>query len=347
MHIRNVIVTKQKDHEIYTFSMSANDLISISKVERFGLDTNGVNRQLNQGHVLNIATAMSSKSDERLWLDAIIVDLVGDWKFEDGQLLGDKGSYMSIDDGQHRVHALQSGLLTETEVSDLNFTVTATRGLPYETRLRIFRMQGLRRQIDSRLDLAQRYRLNEWESDLDREAYQLVLELNVDPSSPLRGRIILDEKAKRPYENGADVGGINARGLFLTVRSIIARRSPLHTLLPAKRNEIIKETIRIASDVWRNQWDSDRHILTTARGINALLLLYVSGVNFRGQVGTDFTSDTVRRGLMLGSSFDWSASKARNHSVKQILERLDQSILRSLQNQNRKQSNEAGGHVTQ
>ena len=232
--INQVIEVNQGGHDVYTFPLPAKLLIQLARIERFGQDKDGVNRMLNQGHVEEIAVAMSSKAHPVLWLEPIIGDLRGSWIFHDGKLVVGDDASISVDDGQHRVFALQCGLLTEAEIADLVFLVTATKGLPYEMRLRIFRMQTERRQIDARLDLAQRNHLGDWASPLDCEAYQLVLELNATEGSPLFGRIQIDETKLRPYEKGASkeiLPNINARGLYSTMRTIIGRRSPLHQLL--------------------------------------------------------------------------------------------------------------------
>lgn len=329
--LRNVLISNQREHSIYTFTLTAADLIRLCKVERFGIDEGGVNRLLNQDHVLEIAEVMADP--ESLWLEPIIGDLRGDWKYEDGMLTyNDDGAYISVDDGQHRVFALQSELLTERERSRLEFTVNATQGLDYEHRLKIFRMQKERRPIDPRLDLAQRQVLGSWKSDVDKEAYQVVLELANNPESPLRGRVQLNETDSRPYEHGSSMeNGLNARGLFASARTLSGRRSPLYVFPVAKRAEIVMDTIRLASQVWSSHWDKKASMLSTARGINALLQLYIVGVNFRAQVGTTFTPDSIRSGLELGSSFNWSSAAAKNQGVREIVNRLDQSIGRGQQ----------------
>lgn len=329
--LNEVLTSAQREYTIYTFVLQAADLIRLCRVERFGVDENGVNRLLNHDHVLEIAEVMADP--ESLWLEPIIGDLRGGWKYEDGKFLYDDDAYISVDDGQHRVYALQSELLTERERSRLAFTVNATQGLDYEHRLKIFRMQKERRPIDPRLDLAQRNVLGDWKSEVDKEAYQLVLELTNNSDSPLKGRVQLNETDARPYENGSSMeNGLNARGLFASARTLSGRRSPLYTFPVAKRAEIIIDTIRLASQVWSNHWDKKSSMLSTARGINAVLQLFVLGVNFRAQVGTTFTPNSIRAGLELGSSFDWSSCKAKNQGVREIANRLDQAIGRGLQN---------------
>lgn len=332
MRIDSVIVTEQNGTKVYTFPLTAVELLEIGIVERFGVDPNGVNRLLNEKHVTDIAEAMSEKKG--MWLEPIIGDLQGDWKVarDESFVEAKAGAKLSIDDGQHRFMALKSGLLTREEIEKVTFMVTGTIGLPYEKRLEVFRMQAERRMIDPRLDLAMRSRLNDWRNDIDREAYRITTELNGNPNSPLRGKIQLDEGNVRPRENGGGrAEGINARGIYATVRTLLGRKSPLHNLTPPRQTEIIMDTIRIAAKVWKTEWNSNKHILTTARGINALLMLFIAGVNFRSVIGEDFSAASLEKGFNHAKTFDWSSGKATNQSVRQIVERLDQSILRAIQ----------------
>ncbi len=322
--IENVIVHIQHGDPIYTFSLSAEDVVALSKVEHFGVDSNGVNRRFNEPHALKIAEAMTDHA--LVWMEPILGDLTGNWRFDEEKrrLTFGEGAYISVDDGQHRRAALE--LLNPLEREHLSFNVTATMGLSFERRLKIFRMQKERRQIDARLDLAQRHRLNDWKHPLDREAYELVLQLNSDTTSPLRGMILLEEDESRPYEARHRPKGINAKGLHATVRSVIGGNSPLTNLSPEQRGNVILTLIRLAAEIWRKEWKSEQYVLTTARGINAILMLVVSSPNFRGAIGDNFTQESLRRGLELSRTFKWAASAQKNASVRQIVERLDQSI---------------------
>lgn len=321
-HIKNVVQSTQHGDKMYTFVLDAPKLLALCQIERFGEGTDGVERKLDENHALEIAAAMLDA--DVVWREPICGDLRGNWVFENGQLSYKDGAYISVDDGQHRCRGLE--LLNARERAQMQFTVTTTQNLPFERRLKIFRMQKERKPIDSTLDLAQRNRLGQWKHPLDEEAYNVVLRLNSDPASPLRGCILLDEQIKRPHEGRHRPSGLNAKGLHMTVRRIIGGHSPLRALSPQGRSDAILAMINLMADIWQRQWRSEHHILTTARGINSVLALLISSPHFRGVVGEDFSQSSLRTGLELAGSFDWAVHKNRNDSVARITDRLNQSI---------------------
>lgn len=319
-----VNVLTQKNQQIYTFTMSADELARYARVDRFGDSSNGVNRKLDQDHATKIGVAMIDT--DSLMLDAICGDLQGDWQLRNGKLIPNgEDAFLSIDDGQHRWYAVTE-LLNEQERARWSFSVVATMGLDYATRLRIFRQQSKRKQIDSKLDLAQRWELDDWKSDAEREAYKLLLELNSDINSPLKGMIILGETVKRSYEHQHRPEGINANGLWSSLKSALGKGSPLFTLSMEKRVEVIRNMIRLASETWPNAWESNTHILTTARGINAVLMLMVSSPEFRGVIGSDFKVESLRRGFTYAKRFRWNKEAHKNSGVKEITEGLNRAI---------------------
>lgn len=319
----------QRDIEVYTFMVSADELLNISRVERFGDSSDGVNRKYSDAHALEIAEAMLQP--HTVMLDSICGDLKGDWTFERGRLVAGEGAYISIDDGQHRRGACE--VLNPEERARWSFPVVATKGLDYETRLKIFRQQKMRKHIDSRLDLAMRHRLDDWNTDAERQAYELVLKLNSDPASPLKGMIVLDEPVKRPYENKHREAGINAAGLWGSLKSVMSKGSPLFALSLEKRAEVALNMVFLASEVWEKAWMSDQHVLTTARGINSVLKLIVSGPNFRVKIGDDFRLESLRAALQLASRYNWTAKANRNRSQKEMVMLLDEAIGRAHQRQ--------------
>lgn len=319
----------QRDVEVFTFTVSADDLPVISKVERFGDSSDGVNRKYYEDHALEIAEAMLQP--DTVMLDSICGDLKGDWTFERGRLIAGEGAYLSIDDGQHRRGACE--VLNPEERARWSFPVVATKGLDYETRLKIFRQQKKRKTIDSRLDLAMRHRLGDWSTDAERQAYELVLQLNSDPASPLKGMIMLNEADKRPYEHKPRESGINAAGLWGSLKSVMSKGSPLYALSLEKRAEVALNMIFLASEVWEKAWNSDQHVLTTARGINAVLKLIVSGSNFRIKIGDDFRIESLRSALELASRFNWTSKANKNRGQKEMTMLIDEVIGRSHQRQ--------------
>jgi hypothetical protein len=333
--ITNLLVTEQQSHRIFTFNLGSAQIIDLCRVERFWDDvTTGVNRELNHDQVAGIALAMSAKNTTNtLWLEPIIVALIGNWQFdEENRILftDDPEAYCSVDDGQHRVEALKSGLLTTEEIAGLNFNITATKDLPYNLRLRIFRMQAERRPINRRLDLAQRNKLGEWRSETDQEAYRLVLDLNNDHRSPLNNKVYL----KEGVPSGA-IDLISANGLHSTIKMLFGRRSPLHGCLPAKRKEIVFSAIRIASETWPEAWNSPKHMLCSGRGINTILQLFVSGVNFRQAMGLETSIESISKAFGFARDFDWTVAKAKNEGTPHIISRLDEMIRRAIQKRSR------------
>lgn len=318
---------RQRDVVVYTFNVPAAELVKIARVDRYGEVSDGVNRKYDEDHALEIAEAMVNDPDT-VMLDTICGDLKGDWKVEDGMLIGGEGAYLSIDDGQHRLGACNA--LNDVELARWDFPIAATRGLSYEQRIKVFRQQRQRKPIDSRLDLAQRHTLGDWSNDAEQKAYDLILQLSGDINSPLRGMILLEETVKRPYEHRHRTQGINAAGLWLSLKSVMGKRSPLFTLSVEKRLEVARNMIFVASETWPKAWKSDGHILTTARGINAVLMLIVSGTNFRGKIGTDFRIESLRGALALASRFNWSIKTNKLRSQREITMALDTAIQRGL-----------------
>lgn len=317
----------QRDVTVYTFTVKGEDLPKISRVERFGNSSDGVNRKFDEAHALEIAEAMTRP--ETVMLDSVCGDLKGDWRYENGRLIMGEGAYLSIDDGQHRRGACE--VLNPEELRRWSFPVVATQGLDFETRLKIFRQQRLRKGIDTRLDLAMRHRLDEWRTDAEREAYNLVLQLQSDANSPLKGMIILEETVRRPYEHQHRQDGINAAGLWSTLRSVMGKGSPLNALSLEKRAKVALTMVQLSSEVWSKAWRSNEHVLTTARGINAVLMLIVSGSNFRVKIGDDFRVESLRAGLELASRYNWTAKANRNRGQKEMVMLLDETIGRAHQ----------------
>src|SRR3989344_6055389 len=104
--IPGVMRLSQRDDTIYMFSLAAEHIKVLCRVERFGQDVEGVNRMFDPDHALRISQAMI---DQRiLWLEPICGDLRGDWRFKDGKLFYGPNAYISVDDGQHRIAALEA-----------------------------------------------------------------------------------------------------------------------------------------------------------------------------------------------------------------------------------------------
>ncbi len=324
--IQNVITRVHGSDTIYTFTLTAPELLKIARVDRFEESKReGVNRALDQNHAIAIAEALLQP--EIMWLEPILGDMRGQsWTYDEKKrsLEFGEGGYISIDDGQHRLTALK--LLEPTEMEKLSFTVTVTHGLPIKRRLEIFRMQAKRKRLNARLDLALRYRLDDWRSPLDGEAYKLLLALNTEDGSPLKGMIQVTEVAS---EGGAET--VNGKTLHSAIRRAIGPQSPMSELNPAQRAEALKTLVAVAAEIWKKAWDSPEHMLATSRGMSALLSLVVNAPNFRGATGDDFSAKKLREVLSRAKSFDWSAEKLRGEKASETVKRLDAAIRRGAQ----------------
>jgi hypothetical protein len=328
----------QRDHRVFQFVMSAHELAQYARVHRFGESSDGVNRLLDKNHALAIALTMEEEQGG-LMLDSICGDLQGSWRVQQCILVPTNGDcFLSIDDGQHR-HFAVTEILGEEDRDGWSFNIVATMGLDYETRLRIFRQQARRKKIDTKLDLAQRHQLDDWNTDAEKEAYLLLLWLNSEANSPLKGMIILNETVRRTREDHHVDAGISGAGLWNSLTTIMGKRSPIYGLPMDKRVQVCRDMIRIASETWPKAWKSPNHILTTARGINAVLKLMVSSPEFRGVIGDDFGPMSLRKAFDYAKNFKWQKDSLKNISIREITDSLDKAIgtarLRDIQTRGR------------
>lgn len=324
--IHPVLITHQREVTLYTFTLDSATFMKLARVERFGEHANGVNRQLKERRAFAIAEAMVQ--EDTVFAGNPVGSLEGDWRLDGGVLHYGVGAHLTLDDGQHRRAALE--ILNDEERKRWEFTITATKGVDYAVRLKLFMQQTKGQAVDARLMLAMQAEISEWKNDAEARAYELCRDLSVDPRSPLRGLIIMGETDMRPYEGRHRPAGINVKGLHVTFTSLMSVRSPLAQLSNEKQLEVIKNLIRAASSVWKNAWKSDKHILTTARGINAVCKLIVSGRSFQAAVGNDFRYENLVQVLSGAQKFDWGVKKAKNESERSIMERLDASIGRGI-----------------
>jgi hypothetical protein len=195
-----------------------------------------------------------------------------------------------------------------------------------EQRMRIFRQQRDRKPIDRKLDLAMRFKLDDWDTPQEREAYRLLLQLNSDPSSPLQGLIILDETVIRTYEHQHRPEGINAAGLHPVIVSAMSKKSPLHTMSVEKRVDVIRTLIFLAAETWPDAWRSTEHVLCTSRGINAIIRLLVSSTQFQLDCSNVYTPEAIRQTLAYIKRFNWKKDRWRMSHPKEITDNLDDAI---------------------
>jgi hypothetical protein len=324
-----VEVIRQGGIDVYIFSMTAEEMTQWCIVERYGEHAEGVNRRLDEDHAHGVANYMLEP--DAVMLESISGDLRGNWRVSDGCLVGDEDSRLSLDNGQHRWYAATNLLIAE-ERERWQWPTVATKGLPYETRMKVFLQQGFAKPIDSRLSLAMRYELalkpggSKYMTEAEQQAYALILALNTEPNSPLKDLIILEEQDKRPYEGRHRPIGINAVGLWQTFRSLMAKSSPIYSLPIHKRVEIVRNVVWLMSETWPKEWRSKDHALTTARGINAVLKLMVSGKEFQIVVGNDFSYPSLKNALAYAKKYRWHVKDHKNASIREITEGIDKAI---------------------
>ena len=246
------------------------------------------------------------------------------WELIDGELHYKAGAFISLDDGQHRRGALE--MLNLEELAKWEFVITCTKDVPYAVRLKLFMQQDKGERIDSRLKLAMRNEIGDWDSDAARRAYELCCDLAHDPRSPLRDLIILTETDTRPYEGQHRPAGINVAGLHNAFTSLMSRNSPLSGLTPEEQLNVCKNIIGAASTVWAKSWRNPDSVLTTSKGVNAILKVVISGRSFRMAANGDFRYENLVQVFRHASKFDWSARKSSGESETQLRQRLDEAI---------------------
>ena len=88
--------------------------------------------------------------------------------------------------------------------------------------------------------------------------------------------------------------------------------------------------LRIASEIWSDKWGKpSEYIISSARGVNSLLRLFVSSATFRLMLThNDFSDVRLRSVLLLASAFDWSVATNKNRSDRDLIVRLDDMMSR-------------------
>ena len=119
---------------------------------------------------------------------------------------------------------------------------------------------------------------------------------------------------------------IRITGLMDALKPVRLR---LRSLQPDDRAAAILSLFKAAQEVWSNAWGNEHHILTTTAGIQALLLLYRKGVEFRGALGDNFTNhEAVVAALSLGKAYVWTRNKNLGRRPDGIALALDETILK-------------------
>lgn len=326
--IEPVLTNVQKDLVMFNFVLNGEQLVELARVERFGEADDGVQRRFKERRALAIAVAMDE--GKHTFRQNMFGDLSGDWRFVEGKLYYEAGCSISIDDGQHRCGGLH--LLAPEQLREWEFVVNCTMNVPFEVRIRAFMQQDYGERIDRRLTLLQRHEIGQWDNDAQRRAYELCIFLANDIRSPLKDLIILEETDRRPYEGRHRPAGINVTGLWQAFSSLLGRNSPLVALPPEKQLEVCKNLIRAASDVWKKAWKNPEYVLTTAKGVNAIIRVVLSGRHFRIAVDQNYSYENLCEVFSMIGKFDWTAKTSVGESEAVLRGRLDEAIGKAMEN---------------
>lgn len=325
--IDRVTPIKQGELTIYSFPLTAKKLRELGVISRLHEQEGGIQRKLDEVKGGEIALAMVDPTVQ--WLDAIIVHLepLGSWCYERGSINYSDDFRLSVDDGQHRRYALDG--LNDQELERLGeFSVTAAFALTFKQRFELFLQQEKRRHIDRNLQLEGRYLIDKWDAPSDKTAYGIVRALALNERSPLFDKVELEEVERRQI--GVVHPKLLAIGLNRSVKSAISNKSLLYGMDAKKQEDIMVRYLRIASEIWSDKWGKpSEYIISSARGVNSLLRLFVSSATFRLMLThNDFSDVRLRSVLLLASAFDWSVATNKNRSDRDLIVRLDDMMSR-------------------
>ncbi len=294
----------QPGSELYTFVVSASTLLEIARVERFNEDPNhkGVQRLLHYPQVVKIRDAM--RQSHATFAEPILGNLEGEWIVDKdtNTLMGNRDGYLSVDDGQQRIAALH--LLSEEERSVWQLKVTATLGISYEQRVRMFLQQTKRLKIDGQLVLQLQDKTGLFPDNISERAYALGKRLANDPNSPLFGLIRLEERPPRKHPTEEDakrlapllssippavmlrehtLGIINVGSIFGELKKVVSSAHSVILKQDAEvQQEVVFRIISAAKEIWPKEWsDPQNYFLRRTEGVKSLILLPVVGQQFK------------------------------------------------------------------
>lgn len=342
----------QPGSELITFVVSAHDLIALAKVERFNETEVGVERKLNYTHVLGLVDFM--RKPNASLAEPILGDLRGGWELDQSRqvLAGQNGVGISIDDGQHRIAALQ--LLSPEERSRWEFKVTATVNTPFAERCRRFIQQLKRLKLDTHLVWQIQDRADLFPDSISKIAYGIAKRLATRPDSPLYGLIRMEERVPRREPAGADaetlksligsvppatalregtLGIVNVSGIMRDLRLIVASpHSCIRSYPEETQYEILSRLFNSAKETWPDEWNNPKqHFLRRADGLAGLIQLFVVGNAFKqcltttGKTSNKRITQTTRifnnqetftRVLGYASRYNWSLAQFRPSGTK-------------------------------
>ena len=109
-------------------------------------------------------------------------------------------------------------------------------------------------------------------------------------------------------------------------KALFSRESPFARKGEKERQQYIQDLFRAARNTWPAQWDDKDYILTTVRGMNALILLITDSVQYTNLIGKDFSADHIQAVIKMAAKYNWSLANNKGKSVEQIVDGLNRSI---------------------
>ncbi|NQV90631.1 DGQHR domain-containing protein [Candidatus Uhrbacteria bacterium] len=336
VRIPGVQVMRQGKQEFLVFVLHARTLVKISTVLRFSDHPMGVNRDLTFNRVLSFATDIKRRDIKHLRFP-IIGSFYGsegvDWVFDraSGTLIGQvesnkddilDGCFLAVDDGQHRLGALE--LLQGDDFPDWQFMVQATIGMSREDRIKLFVQDTLGKKVPPRLVLMMRDVTNSFEDKLTETAYRAARLLNEDPASPFRAKIYFDQNARVPQ------GMVSVTSLMRTLRYVLGPKSRLSPLTSEEQKRAILNMFIAASEQWSNHWGKPDKMLGRNIGYLTLLTLLAKSGNLHSLLSERYDVKAFREAFEMGSGFGWEKHALRvgrgefNHNS--LSAQLDQHI---------------------
>jgi DGQHR domain-containing protein len=256
---------KQKNQDLYVFTMNSKDLNRIAYVTPRGHDNpKEIQRILRKRHYEDVARYV--KQQGTLLPTAIVVGLepevkatpTGDPKMVVLQFPKEEGKFAYILDGQHRLRALQ-----EPNVPPLDLPVVGLLDAPEGTRAKVFAdINSKQEQVTDVLLLGLYKQIGDLSPD-ESALVDIVYALDEEADSPLKGyvKILPDDK------------GFWIRSPILTrfVRRAFVGTN-LENASAAERTTVLKEYLKAVKELWPDAWGNNAdYSLTGSAGLEIML----------------------------------------------------------------------------
>ena len=319
--IPGVRVVEQGGLELLNFVVSASLLLEIGVTLRFGDHPLGVNRELTVNRAKELLKYMKTAERPRM-RDPIQGCLYGndgfEWQFDRkrGELIGEvepdsekrtEGCFLVIDDGQHRLAALE--MLSGDDRTRWNFTVIAGVDMEVEERIELF-MQGEKRvRVHNRLLLAEMDATNTFPNDATANAYRAAKLLNEATASPLRNRIYFGQNPKVPK------GLIPVTSVMGQLKYAMGKRSRLNPYSSDQQRDMVLNLFLAAAQQWPSQWGKADKSLGRPLGYLTLITLIARSGNLYHLLNGNFTLESFRRAMEAAKGFKWDQPGTKDGSV--------------------------------